>query len=57
MIKPDDVEGLSYFLERIFFDDDYYYKQKEYGLQRSKLFSWKKSANRTFEIYEEILNK
>lgn len=57
MIKPDDVKGLTYLLERIFFDDDYYWKQKEYGLQRSKLFSWKKSANRTFEIYEEILNK
>ena len=35
-------------------DIDFYQKQEEVGLQRAKLFSWKQTAERLLELYEDV---
>lgn len=37
-------------------DDTFYQQQVDYGLERVKLFSWRKSAEALLKIYKEINN-
>ncbi len=57
MIDPLDKNGLSQMLIKILTDDEYYQYQKEYGKERSKLFSWKKTAEKTYATYKDVIEK
>jgi glycosyltransferase involved in cell wall biosynthesis len=35
-------------------DEDFYEKQKAIGLERAKLFSWRKTAEQLLALYQEV---
>lgn len=49
--KPEEITEKMLLLEK---DDLYYQKQEEYGVQRAKLFSWKKTAEQLLNLYKEV---
>jgi glycosyltransferase involved in cell wall biosynthesis len=57
MIDPSDENGFCRMLIKILTDDEYYQYQKEYGKERSKLFSWKKTAEKTYTTYKDVIEK
>ena len=52
-LEPQDIANAILHLEN---DKDFYQQQVQYGLERVKLFSWKKTAEEYVKIYEEIWN-
>jgi glycosyltransferase involved in cell wall biosynthesis len=57
MINPNDPIALAIEIKKMLNDSNLREKQIQYGLERSKLFSWKKTAEMTWEVYENIINK
>lgn len=53
LANPLDVEDIAGKLLKLEQDDALYEKQVAYGLERVKLFSWKKSAEALLELYKE----
>lgn len=51
MITPDDVEGLAAAIERAIFDSQSVEELRAKGLERAKLFTWHKAAERMMEVY------
>ena len=49
--NPDEIANMMLKLER---DDDFYRQQEKVGLDRAKLFSWKQTAERLLELYEDV---
>lgn len=49
--KPEEITEKMLLLEK---NDLYYQKQQEYGVQRAKLFSWKKTAEQLLNLYKEV---
>ena len=49
--NPDEIANMMLKLER---DDDFYRQQEKVGLDRAKLFSWKQTAERLHELYEDV---
>ena len=49
--KPEAIASLLLQLE---VDSEYYQFQKEWGLQRSTLFSWRRTAQQLLEVYESF---
>ena len=38
-------------------DESLYNQQREYGLERSKMFSWKKTAENLLKVYNSVLKQ
>jgi len=57
LIDPYNVEELIEAMERCLTDDNLRAELIEKGLQRVKLFSWERTAQRTLEIYQTILER
>ena len=49
--KPEEIAGKLLELEQ---QPDLYQKQKEYGLQRARQFSWTKTAEELLKVYQSI---
>lgn len=56
MLSPDDDESLSQTMLNLYVNEDLRKEYSEKGLKRSKLFSWKKSADELVAIYQKISN-
>jgi len=54
LINPHHVEELAWQMERLFEDKELREELKKKGLERSKSFSWEKTAMKTLEVYKEL---
>lgn len=54
LINPESVEDIADLMLRLETDKEYYAKQRENGFQRAKLFSWKETAKKLVNLYENI---
>ena len=52
--KADEIADALIKLEN---DDAYYQQQKEIGLKRAQLFSWKKTAEQLLQLYKDVFQK
>ncbi len=57
MVDPDDVNSLCEALYNVLKDKELWHRMSEKGLERVKLFSWKETARKMLEIYDEVLSK
>jgi len=55
MVNPDNPGELSQAIMKLIHNPAYQEEQIQYGIQRSKLFSWKKTADMTYQVYEEVI--
>lgn len=56
MLSPDDDDALSQTMLNLYANENLRREYSEKGLKRSKLFSWKKSADELAVIYKKISN-
>ena len=54
LVNPESVEEITAMMLRLETDSAFYQRQKEVGLERAKLFSWKKTAEQLLEVYEAV---
>ena len=52
--NPDEITDMMLKLER---EPAFYAKQRNVGLQRATLFSWRQTAEQLLKLYEEVLNE
>jgi glycosyltransferase involved in cell wall biosynthesis len=57
MVDPDDVNSLCEAMYNVLKDKELWHNMSNKGLERSKLFSWKGTAKKILEIYDEVLSK
>jgi glycosyltransferase involved in cell wall biosynthesis len=57
LIDPENYEELCEAMINIISDEKLYDKLSKSGIERSKQFSWKKTAEQTLNIYGKIINK
>lgn len=57
LINPEDDESISKMMLKIENDESLYNQQREYGLERSKMFSWKKTAENLLKVYNSVLKQ
>lgn len=56
LVDPEDYEGLGKAMLKVATDDKLRDRMIEKGLEKSKQFSWQKSAKELFNLYENIRN-
>ena len=56
MIDPNDQSALKDAMYKLYSDKEFRQQLSEKGIERSKLFSWKKCADQTLEAYKTSLN-
>ena len=54
LVNPESSDEIAAMMLRLESDEAFYQKQKEIGLQRAGLFSWRKTAEQLLELYESI---
>lgn len=54
LVNPEDCEEITNMMLRLETDNDYYEHQRAIGLERAKLFSWRKTAENLLKIYQEV---
>ena len=54
LINPESPEEITEQMLRLETDEDYYNTQKEIGLKRAELFSWRKTAEQLLNLYETV---
>ena len=57
LVNPESPDEIAAQLLRLECDSDFYEQQREYGLQRAKYFSWKKTAEQLLELYKEVCSE
>ncbi len=57
LINPEDDESISKMMLKIENDESLYNQQREYGLERAKMFSWKKTAENLLKVYNSVLEQ
>ncbi|MGB7970091.1 MAG: glycosyltransferase family 1 protein [Methanobacterium sp.] len=57
MINPYDIDSLTESIHKILADNDLKKELSKKSLERAKFFNWKKTADQTLEVYEEVLHK
>lgn len=55
MVPPDDPFALHRAMKKIIQDRSFREEQIKYGLERSRQFSWKRTAEMTRDVYEEVI--
>jgi glycosyltransferase involved in cell wall biosynthesis len=53
---PKDTDSMRNAVEKIIHDDDLREKLKAKGMERSRLFTWEKTTQETFTLYNDILS-
>ena len=51
LVNPHDTEEMAVAMHRLLNDDDLHAELSEKGLQRARVFSWQRAAQRTLEVY------
>ena len=54
LVNPESVEEITAMMLRLETDNTFYQQQKEVGLERAKLFSWKKTAEQLLDVYAAV---
>ena len=54
LINPESPEEITEKMLRLEYDEAYYNTQKEIGLKRAELFSWRKTAEQLLNLYETV---
>lgn len=54
-IDPWDIEDIAYGIHKVLSEPALQRRMKEKGLERSRLFSWRATAERVLQVYREIL--
>ena len=54
LINPESSDEIANMMLRLESDHAFYQKQKEIGLERAKLFSWKNTATKLLQLYQEV---
>ena len=54
LIDPEDVDGFTQAVETIFNNPTFQSQLVKAGLERSKQFSWKKTAEKTLNVYQKV---
>ena len=57
LINPEHSDEITDVMLKLETDNAFYEKQKEIGLERAKLFSWRKTAEQLLKLYEEVGNE
>jgi glycosyltransferase involved in cell wall biosynthesis len=55
-VDPHDVESIAQGIHRVLTDEPLRQGLIDKGLERSRLFSWEKSAREHIEVFEEVLS-
>jgi glycosyltransferase involved in cell wall biosynthesis len=55
LVEPEDVESIHSALERLIRDDELSETMIRKGVARAAEFSWRKAAEQTWKVYEEVL--
>lgn len=54
LINPENPDEIAEMMLKLEKDDEFYRQQERIGLERAKLFSWKQTAERLLELYEDV---
>jgi len=54
LINPENPEEITEQMLRLEYDEAYYNQQKEIGLKRASMFSWRKTAEQLLSLYETV---
>jgi glycosyltransferase involved in cell wall biosynthesis len=57
MVDPDDPVALCEAMKKIILDRSFQEEQVKYSLERSRQFSWEKTAEMTLDVYEKVMGK
>ena len=55
IVKPDSIPDMTNGLNRLFTDENLRKSLSQKGLARAKSFSWEKSAELLYQVYQELL--
>jgi len=54
LVNPESSDAITEMMLRLENDAVFYQKQKETGMERAKLFSWRKTAEQLHQLYHSI---
>ena len=54
LVNPESSDEITEMMLRLEKDQDFYEQQRKIGLQRAKLFSWRKTAENLLRLYQEV---
>ena len=54
LVNPEISDKITEMMLRLENDQDFYDQQKQIGLERAKLFSWRKTAENLLKLYQEV---
>ena len=55
LVNPRDTEEIAVAMHRLLTDEDLHAELSEKGLQRARTFRWDKAAQRTLEVYRQVV--
>lgn len=54
LVNPESSDEIAEMMLQLERDEDFYEKQKAIGLERAKLFSWRRTAEQLLRLYQEV---
>ena len=54
LVNPENSDDITAMMLRLESDQAFYEQQKQIGLERAKLFSWKKTAEHLLKLYQDV---
>jgi glycosyltransferase involved in cell wall biosynthesis len=57
LVNPESSDEITKMMLRLETDQKFYEQQKQIGLERAKLFSWRKTAENLLRLYQEVYNE
>ena len=54
LVNPENCDEITTMMLRLESDQAFYERQRQIGLERAKLFSWKKTAENLLDLYQEV---
>lgn len=54
LVNPESSDEIAEMMLQLERDEDFYEKQKAIGLERAKLFSWRKNAEQLLRLYQKV---
>lgn len=57
LVNPENSDEITEMMLRLETDQDFYDQQRQIGLERAKLFSWRKTAENLLRLYQEVYSE
>ena len=54
LVNPENADEIADMLIKLENDPEFYQQQKEWGMARAELFSWRKTAEQLLDLYREV---